>query len=80
MLANFEWFLGTWKLANRDTTYESWERDSYSSFNGRGYSIRNGVEKTNESIQLMEKEGELFYVATVDHNPGPVAFKLVSYV
>jgi len=78
-LTELNWLLGTWKLVGKEETYETWHQTSNTVFDGRGYSMIEGKEQTNESVQLVQRGEDIFYVATVPHNPGPVDFKLVNF-
>jgi len=78
-LSGLHWILGKWKLVSKEETYETWRQTSDTVFDGRGYSVVDGKEKINESIQLVQRVDDVFYVATVPHNPAPVDFKLVAF-
>ena len=78
-LKNFNWLLGKWKLSNGEEVYESWIRLDDHTFEGRGYTIKDGHEQTSESIKLEQRGEDMFYVPTVAHNLGPVDFRLVNY-
>ena len=47
-------------------------------FRGGGYTIDGDTKTLNETLFLLEVEGEVFYFAKVAHNPFPVPFKLTQ--
>ena len=78
-LKNLNWLAGTWQnQGGVHNAFESWEIEDEQAMIGRGYVIKDGDTTISEMLQLEEKDGDIFYVATVAHNPGPVYFKLVK--
>lgn len=83
-LADFKWILGTWKMFSGETYFvEKWSRlnDSVFVSNGYKYSAQDTATKTLlESVQLIVKNGEIFYVPVVggENNGQPVYFKFTG--
>jgi hypothetical protein len=73
------WVLDKWVgEGNGGTMYESWVKTDDNLFKGDAYTIRNGDTVFTESLKIEKVGDDIFYVATVAHNPGPVSFKLVG--
>lgn len=75
------WLLGDWVSEGEgDITYESWRRGDDGTLEGVGRSVSRatGEGRTIETLRLVAEGGEILYVATVAHNPGPVAFALAE--
>ena len=80
-LAALEWMLGGWQQTTEKTlTRETWTRVSGSTFEGFGESLSadSGERRASESLRLVEMQGEVFFVAKVNHNERPVAFTLTA--
>lgn len=78
-LEKFSWLTGTWKnQSSARNAFESWEKEDKQAMVGRGYTVEGGDTTVSEMLQLEEKDGDIFYIATVPQNPGPVYFKLVK--
>ncbi len=76
-----EWLLGTWENnTNRGTIFESWEKVSDTSFSGKSYIIKENDTLVFETISLIEKNDNLFYIPAVkNQNQGlPVTFELTN--
>lgn len=79
-LKSIEWLLGTWENTNsRGITYETWKKHSDNEFQGRSYKINANDTLVLETISIVEKDNELYYIPTVkDQNSGePVTFSLI---
>lgn len=75
--------LGHWQAENDKTLIdESWRSVSPTTFEGEGLTRykNNDTRKERESLRLVEMSGGVFYLAKVEHNPLPVAFKLIACV
>jgi hypothetical protein len=70
---------GKWQLEN-STTIEKWEKDG-ELFKATVYKALGKESLVTERIRLTEREGEIFYEATVrgQNNEKPVPFKLMEY-
>ncbi len=78
-LDSVQWLLGDWTNDDGENIVtESWKRTSPLTFEGSGEtrSRTSNELQTGESLRLVEMSGEVFYLAKVDHNNRPVAFKL----
>ncbi len=80
-LGTMDWLLGNWenKLPEGDLS-ESWEKKDDSTFVGHSYFIKEKYTISFESIELLQKGEELFYIPTVkgQNNDKPVSFKLIT--
>ncbi len=80
-LKDLEWLLGAWKRESaRSITFERWRKLSDKTFEGESVrrSKATGDSVLVESLVLAEMGGEIFYLAKVDENRLPVAFRLTS--
>ncbi|HIG39775.1 MAG TPA: hypothetical protein EYQ14_04450 [Gammaproteobacteria bacterium] len=80
-LDSVQWLPGDWTNDDGENIVtESWKRISPLTFEGSGEtrSRTSNELQTGESLRLVEMAGEVFYVAKVDHNNRPVAFKLIQ--
>ncbi|MBU2500506.1 hypothetical protein KJ682_04160 [bacterium] len=66
------WMLGRW-VDTEGGAEETWTALSPDTWEGRAT-----VGGTTESLRIVHMAGEIFYLAKVDHNPLPVAFRLVE--
>jgi hypothetical protein len=81
-LEAFQWLLGDWVAPGESrTAHESWERTDRDTMTGIGSSEsrQTGETRVTETLRLVARDGRVFYVATVPHNPGPVAFEMVEH-
>lgn len=71
---------GSWRaVKGNKSTEESWQQLSGASVEGRSDVINSsGQIEWSESLRLLLMSGELYYVAKVDHNPLPIAFKMTK--
>lgn len=84
-LAQLTWLLGRWEAVGEKTiVYERWAAVSTESWEGFGETRRAAASREEqtvlerESLRLVSMGDEIFYLAKVDHNALPVAFKLVD--
>lgn len=79
-LSDLNWFLGKWQI-NESKSYEEWKKMDDNLFKGVGYKIRKNDTLVTETIEIVQRGKDLFYIPTVTgQNDGkPVEFKLVSY-
>ncbi len=76
---------GVWENTKRPGTYEEWGYEidengkTIFDFKGRGYKVVNGKEVLTEELRFINEGDEWYYEATVNHNSGPVKFKLTSF-
>ena len=73
------WVLGKWQV-NESDSFEEWDRVDDNLYRGKGYEIRKNDTLVTETITIVQKGKEIFYIPSVtDQNEGkPVSFKLVS--
>lgn len=74
----FERLIGEWKQ-EKDNTIEKWEKDG-ALFKATVYRPFGKESLVSERIRLIERNGEIFYEATVrgQNNEQPVPFKLIE--
>lgn len=78
------WIIGEWQQANiRKTnakvTHENWQRVSESTLEGVGFTLdENDSVLFQESLRIVAMQDQLFYIAKVNGNPLPIAFKADS--
>lgn len=80
-LTAYEWLLGDWRAeAGKNYVREQWDRSGPRSFSGLGSNENRttGERKGYEQLELISRDGKVLFIATVQHNPAPVAFKLIS--
>ena len=80
-LNGLEWLLGDWiSVQGQTITRESWQKVSEQTFEGMGSVQSESARETvnQESLRILEMNGEIFYLAKVGHNPYPVAFKMTE--
>lgn len=80
-LAAYSWLLGEWLSDSGDQRiHESWRAAAPDLYSGTGSTEdrHSGERKGFEQLQLVARDGRIFYVANVAQNPAPVAFALTS--
>lgn len=80
-MEDFPWLVGTWERHNvkpGTTAFEIWEKTKDGYF-GQGVSMKEGDTTFVEILKIVEKDGVIYYVADVTHNPEPTYFKITSY-
>lgn len=80
-LDSLEWMLGSWTTAaGKQVIREEWTRVSTDTWEGAGRTIagEGGAVLSGESLRLVEMAGGVFYLAKVDHNELPTAFRLTE--
>lgn len=78
-LSRAEWLIGKWQSnSEQGSVYEYWIKITNDEYHAECYRVNNHDTVRLESIQLIEKQHGLFYVATVNrqNNQQPVSFKL----
>lgn len=77
-MATLAWLEGTWErtdMSGEKKAFEIWKRTD-DGFSGIGFTMRGQDTTFVEHLRIVAKDGHLHYVATVDHNPGPVYFRM----
>lgn len=79
-LTNIEWLLGSWQHSDsKKVVTETWQQDSITGFVGEGiFSSKKSGKTTQESLRIVTMSEQVYYLAKVDQNPLPIAFKLAS--
>lgn len=79
-LESLAWLEGTWlSKSKKSQVTESWRSVSAETFEGKG--VFTNVEKntvSSEALRLMVMNDAVFYLAKVNHNQLPIAFKAVA--
>lgn len=83
-LDTFAWLEGTWQIV--DTAYsnygiqvfEKWEKSGDSAYHGLTYSVNQGDTEILEALQIVNREKDMYYIATVNNQNGgeSVPFKM----
>lgn len=58
---NFDWLLGKWQRTNEKqgkTTFENWEKNNNSEYNGIGFTIQNNDTINQEKMKIVEINGK----------------------
>lgn len=80
----FKWLTGSWEMkkANGSSRIESWKFHNENTLSGRGLNVKNQDSTLLESIELIFRDENFWYIPTVpdQNNASPVPFKLVSNV
>lgn len=72
------WLIGTWKQkTKRGTIYETWHQQYDYLLEGRSYSISEKDTSVFETIQILQKDGSLYYIPRVlgQNNTEAIEFK-----
>ncbi|HNP32938.1 MAG TPA: DUF6265 family protein [Flavobacterium sp.] len=80
-LEKMNWLIGSWEQALPEGILtESWTKENDSTYSGKSFFIKQKDTIHLESIVLIQKNEELFYIPTVkgQNNDEPVTFKLTS--
>lgn len=76
---NFCWLAGQWEGIHGSGIYhEEWKPGTENDLTGRAYFVNKGELKNEEKLRIHSDGKDLFYTAIVNHNPGPVSFKLTE--
>jgi uncharacterized protein DUF6265 len=76
-----DWLIGSWEnKLETGRLSETWTKTNDTVYSGASYFIKEKDTLSNEQIMLTQKQGELFYIPTVQgqNNNEPVIFKLTS--
>ena len=75
------WIIGEWNRTNMKpgrTSTETWIQKSPTEMVGWGITLKGSDTVAIEKFKLVVKDHDIFYVADVPENKGPVYFKLIS--
>lgn len=67
---------GTWKIEGKEK-YEVWEKTN-GTLKGESYSVKDGIRRTTETLEIKEENGNVVYRATVpnQNNGAAIPFTL----
>ncbi|MTI39207.1 DUF6265 family protein [Fulvivirga lutimaris] len=73
---NYEMLEGTWKIEGKEK-YEVWEKAN-GTLKGESYSVKDGIRRTTETLEIKEENGNVVYRATVpnQNNGATIPFTL----
>jgi hypothetical protein len=75
------WLTGCWaNKSGKTTSYELWKKINDTLYEGKSFTIKGDDIAVDETMQLVERENDLWYIPTVkaQNNGKPVPFKLIS--
>lgn len=75
------WLVGNWEFTQSQIpTFETWKKENDSTLSGYSYAVRNGDTIVTERLLWQIREGESYYIPTVDgqNDNEAVVFKLSS--
>ena len=79
-IEKLSWVIGRWENVNGDKGVgERWVKLNATTLGGVGYSFERQDTTFTETLRIEQINSDIFYVADVPHNPGPVRFKLVQF-
>ena len=74
------WVAGEWKgRVKGGMMFENWKIAADSSIVGNSYILANGDTVFSETMHIVEKDGDVYYMVKVNKVTVPVAFKLVEW-
>lgn len=78
-MSQFDWLVGEWERTGRTAVMlEQWQKTDDNKMNAVVYKISGSDSAVTERISLEVSADGIYYIPLVDHNPGPVSFKLVD--
>lgn len=77
-LDEFKFLVGKWQGSRDGTTLQEIWSSSGSALSGQGIVFAGTDTLFHEKLSMEVRDGEIYYVATVPNNPGPVPFRLVA--
>ena len=78
---SLHWLHGNWERVNVKpgvSANEKWQPDSPLRLTGLGVTMRGPDTLFRETLQLLIKDNNIYYVADIKENPAPVYFKLTA--
>jgi hypothetical protein len=76
-IKEFSWLVGTWQGTSKKHQFEEWKLDG-NSLSGESYTIEKGSKKVAETIKIIKKGDDFYYVPDVEGAQGPIEFKVTS--
>ena len=77
-LQQLEWIIGRWETTGEQIIGELWILNKEGGVFGHGYAIEEGDTSFFETLSIVVRGDDVYYVADVPHNPKPINFKLSS--
>lgn len=79
-LEKLAWIADKWVYKNSESvTFENWIKNDDNSLTGESFTVKNSDTTFSEKLKIEKSGDDIFYIAAVKHNPGPVSFKLVEF-
>ena len=73
------WIVDKWiSPPGESITYENWVRLDDTTYSGESRTVKDGDTVFTEQLKIEKIGDDIFYTAIVEHNPGPVSFKLIE--
>jgi hypothetical protein len=80
-MGSFYYLEGKWIIEKPDKNiFEEWKKENDTLMISKSYYVQNGDTANAENVMLEKIGDEIFYIPTVEHNEGPVKFRLTSLV
>lgn len=80
-IKKFAWLQGKWEGSyNEMQTFEEWQPMNGKSMSGNGGVLSGTDTMFVEKIKMEQRDGVLYYSATVPGNTGPVEFKFTGFI
>ncbi|MEO9482202.1 MAG: DUF6265 family protein [Ekhidna sp.] len=79
-MKDFKWIQGKWERQNvkpGTSAFEVWEKTK-EGFSGSGVSMKGADTTFVESLSIVKKDADFYYVANVSSNASPTYFKITS--
>lgn len=78
-LEKLGWIADKWVFNDSESvTFENWIKNDDHSLSGESFTVKNGDTVFSEKLKIEKSGDDIFYIAIVKHNPGPVSFKLAE--
>ncbi len=79
-MEKLSWIVDNWISTDGEKkSLEHWEKVNDDLFIGGSETVKNRDTLFAEKLKIERTGDDIFYIADVKHNPGPVKFKLTSY-
>jgi len=80
-MGSFYYLEGKWIIEKPDKNiFEEWKKENDTLMISISYYVQNGDTANAENVRLEKIGNEIFYIPTVEHNEGPVKFRLTSLI
>lgn len=81
LISQANWLLGSWHNQTPKALFvEEWTKQNDSTYAGKSYTLVNKDTVSSETVQLVQRNGQLYYIPTVKKQNGglPVSFTLTT--